>query len=178
MKTTKFLRNLGYIKIGFFVSMIGGFMACTAPRVLVSEEKIHDGTWKLREQILSAGMQLLGKPYHKAGKGPSGFDCSGLVHFLFTEAGIPMGPSSRHQCIAGSEITLADAQPGDLIFFGKNKQVHHVGLITANRDDAVYVLHSTSSKGVLNENILKSDYWVRRMIRINRFDSYLSTPTP
>lgn len=175
MKTTS---SIGIINRYHWLALalaLSSVFSCQAPRVLVSEEKIQESIWKLKEQVLSSGMQLLGKPYQKAAKGPDRFDCSGLVQFIFSGAGISIGPSSKQQSLSGKEITLKEALPGDLIFFGKNDQINHVGVITANKEDAVFVLHSTSSKGVLHEDILKSDYWVRRMIRINRFESYLPT---
>lgn len=149
-------------------------ISCTAPKVVVGVKKLPENNpWKIRESILSNGMQLLGTPYKRAGKNTAGFDCSGLVHFLFSKTGLSIGPSSRDQISKGTEIELAEAMPGDLIFFGTKNQVSHVGLICSNKKDELYILHSTSSKGVIHENILESDYWVRRILRVNQFESYL-----
>ncbi|MBK9107011.1 MAG: C40 family peptidase [Saprospiraceae bacterium] len=149
-------------------------ISCSAPKVVVGDQKLNENDpWKMRESILSNGMQLLGTPYKRAGKNTDGFDCSGLVQFLFSKTGLSIGPSSRDQINKGTEIDLDAAKPGDLIFFGTKNQVSHVGLICSNKKNELYIIHSTSSKGVIHENILASDYWLRKILRINQFESYL-----
>ncbi|MGB5023938.1 MAG: hypothetical protein WBO44_01255, partial [Saprospiraceae bacterium] len=49
----------------------------------------------------------------------------------------------------------------------------HVGIITESKKDRLMVIHSTSSKGVIEENILKSDYWIMRMHKVCSLNSYL-----
>ncbi|MBK8954700.1 MAG: C40 family peptidase [Saprospiraceae bacterium] len=148
--------------------------SCSAPKIVVADRKLA-GTdaWKLREMVLSKGMEMIGTPYKRAGKNTGGFDCSGLIQYLFIGCNIAIGPSSKDQMHSGKEIKLEEAQPGDLIFFGIHNQVNHVAMITGTRNKAVYILHSTSSKGVIQENLFDSDYWLRRIMRINSFVSYL-----
>lgn len=76
--------------------------------------------------ILAARAQL-GKPYRWAGTGPSGFDCSGLVRFVWARAGIGLPRSSRAQYASVERVSLEDLRPGDLVFSGW-RSVSHVGL--------------------------------------------------
>lgn len=147
--------------------------ACSPPRVLVSQHRLEMGTEALRDRILSQGLQLLGTPYLRAGKQAGGFDCSGLIYFIFSEQGVPMGHSAQQQMLAGQRVDVDDAVPGDLIFFGSKGKASHVGLVVDRGPGVLQVLHSSSSRGVIRENILRSDYWMRRLLRANSFSSYV-----
>ncbi len=177
-KMSKATGSTMYTWIVLGISALVCFLsACNPPRVMVAERRSdteeHGRVWKLRESVLSLGMQQLGIAYLRGGKNPKGFDCSGLVYFVFKSNGLEAGACSTDQCILGEEIPLAEAQPGDLLFFGNSKSINHVAILTTNTKDNLSVLHSTSSKGVIHENIIKSDYWIRRLKKAVRFESYL-----
>jgi cell wall-associated NlpC family hydrolase len=70
----------------------------------------------------------LGKPYQWAGAGPSSFDCSGLTMMAWATAGVYFPHLAQAQYEMTRRISLADALPGDLIFFGTPGDVSHVGL--------------------------------------------------
>lgn len=76
---------------------------------------------------IRAARAQLGKPYRWAGTGPSGFDCSGLVRFVWARAGIGLPRSSRAQYASVTRVSLEDLRPGDLVFSGW-RSVSHVGL--------------------------------------------------
>lgn len=59
----------------------------------------------------------IGVPYVWGGASPSGFDCSGLMQWLYGQVGIKIPRTSREQKKAGTQISLQDAQPGDLVLF-------------------------------------------------------------
>ena len=67
-----------------------------------------------------------GIPYVWGGASPSGFDCSGLVMYVFAQHGVTLPHYSGYQFRMGEKIALADIQPNDVVFFGN--PVHHVGL--------------------------------------------------
>ncbi|HVM09688.1 MAG TPA: NlpC/P60 family protein [Acidimicrobiales bacterium] len=68
----------------------------------------------------------LGKPYQWGGSGPDSFDCSGLTSWAWRAGGKSLPHSSQAQYNATSRVSLADIQPGDLVFYGS--PIHHVGL--------------------------------------------------
>jgi probable lipoprotein NlpC len=61
-------------------------------------------------------------------------------------------------------VRIKDLKTGDLVFFRPNKvgKVFHVALVVDNNRDGVIVIHSTSSRGVVEENITKSSYWSKK----------------
>lgn len=69
-----------------------------------------------RSEIVSIAMQYLGVPYVWAGATPAGFDCSGFTSYVYAQIGINLPHSSAEQRYAGTPVSQAEAQPGDLIW--------------------------------------------------------------
>ncbi|WP_127848499.1 NlpC/P60 family protein [Lacticaseibacillus hulanensis] len=82
--------------------------------------------------VIKTARQQLGKPYEYGAKGPSSFDCSGFVSYVFKNAiGMDMSGNSRTQSYKGSQVSLGSLQTGDLIFWssnGSNSGVYHVAI--------------------------------------------------
>jgi cell wall-associated NlpC family hydrolase len=67
-----------------------------------------------------------GVPYLWGGEKPSGFDCSGLVLYVFKQHGVKLPHYSGSQFLLGEKVAPAALQPGDVVFFGS--PIHHVGI--------------------------------------------------
>ena len=81
--------------------------------------------------VVSIAAQYLGVPYVWAGATPSGFDCSGLVQYVFAQVGISLPHNTVaqwHDPIAVS-VPRDALQPGDLVFFNR---LDHVGIYIGN----------------------------------------------
>lgn len=116
----------------------------------------------LRKEVTKYAQEFLGSPYKYAGKTPSsGFDCSGFTGYVMKQHGIQLSASSRYQEKDGKKIAVDEAKPGDLIFFRRSKTgtVFHVALVISNDKNGLVVIHSTSKRGVVKENIRESSYW-------------------
>lgn len=115
----------------------------------------------LRQRIVAEAENLTGTKYRYGGVDPaSGMDCSGMLNYVFQNEGIMLRRSSREQVKDGVGIKKKEVKPGDLVFFSKAGQVFHVALIAEyNGSDRMYVIHSTSSKGVIRQEILQNSYW-------------------
>lgn len=81
---------------------------------------------RVGDTVVDIAMQYLGVPYVWGGASPDGFDCSGLVMYVYDKVGIPLPHSSRAQFGMGVPVSRDELQPGDLVFFGN--PIHHVGI--------------------------------------------------
>ena len=85
-----------------------------------------NGISSARSTLLNHGKKFIGTPYVWGGTSPKGFDCSGLVHYLYQKQGVSIPRNSREQF---SRLPVAsNPQPGDLVFFRRNGTINHVGL--------------------------------------------------
>jgi cell wall-associated NlpC family hydrolase len=66
--------------------------------------------------IVSIARQYIGVPYVWAGSTPAGFDCSGFTSYVYAQVGIDLPRTSSEQRYAGTVVSQAEAQPGDLIW--------------------------------------------------------------
>lgn len=83
--------------------------------------------------VVSIASQYLGVPYVWAGATPSGFDCSGLVQYVFAQLGIalPHNAAAQFHSPAAVSVPRNQLQPGDLVFFNG---LDHVGIYVGNGD--------------------------------------------
>lgn len=118
----------------------------------------------LRKWVGGYGESFSGIDYKWGGKTSKGFDCSGFTKFVFGSYGIDLSGHSGTQATQGRAISLQNAQPGDLVFFGYGGRVTHVAIICENTADGIIAVHSTSSKGIMKQNISKSSYWSPKIL--------------
>ncbi len=120
----------------------------------------------LRRNVVTYGQKFVGTKYRYAGTDPkTGFDCSGFTSFVLKEFNVKVSPASSKQATEGRLVSLDRAQPGDLIFFGENaKNIQHVALLVKRSSDGLTCVHSTTSRGVIVENVSKSSYWKPKIL--------------
>ncbi|MFF8969629.1 NlpC/P60 family protein [Streptomyces sp. NPDC014995] len=82
------------------------------------------------EKALAFARAQIGKPYVWGATGPESYDCSGLTQAAWKAAGVTLPRTTYDQVNAGTTVPLADALPGDLIFFYDD--VTHVGIYIGN----------------------------------------------
>ena len=115
----------------------------------------------LRQQAVDYAKTYLGTKYKLGGTSPkTGFDCSGFTSYIMRHVDIGLSRTSQAQESNGKKVRLKKVQPGDLIFYRRTPlgKVFHVSMVVANKEDGIYVIHSTS-RGVVIDNVTKSSYW-------------------
>lgn len=85
------------------------------------------------QAVIAAARSQMGKPYVWGGHNPArGFDCSGLVHYAYNQAGVSMPrKTARGYTFGGRIISQSEAQPGDLVAFTANNY-GHIGIYVGN----------------------------------------------
>jgi cell wall-associated NlpC family hydrolase len=76
--------------------------------------------------VVDTALSFQGVPYQWGGESPDGFDCSGLVQYVFDRHGIDLPRVATDQAQVGTPVAAGDLRPGDLVFFGS--PVDHVGI--------------------------------------------------
>lgn len=112
------------------------------------------------KKILSLASSFLGTRYVYGGSGPSGFDCSGFVRYVFQAAGFNLPHDAEEQAAYGTPVDRSSLQPGDLVFFSYygSPGIDHVGIYTG--EDSF--IHASSHGGVkyssLNQEYYRENY--------------------
>ncbi len=121
---------------------------------------------QLRQDITKYALQQKGAKYKYGAKGPKRFDCSGFTTYVYNANKVDLPNGSYNQARVGKKVSISKAKPGDLVFFGKRGKVNHVALIVRNTSAGLEVVHSTSSSGVIQENVSQSTYWKSRILYV------------
>jgi cell wall-associated NlpC family hydrolase len=87
----------------------------------------------------------IGKAYVSGATGPSAYDCSGLVQTAFKQVGINLPRVSQDQSTAGTQVSLSNLQPGDILYWGGAGSAYHVAVYVG---DGMFVGAQNPSSGV------------------------------
>ena len=160
------------IRLLLFAAFVLNMTACHSLRPVSSNTRTTNRTSNtdklsnLREDIATYASKQVGAKYKYGAHGPRQFDCSGLTCYIYKEYNIELPSGSYNQARVGKKVPLSQAQAGDLVFFGRGGKVNHVALVSEYTKEGLVVVHSTSSRGVIRENVSKSTYWKPRILYV------------
>jgi cell wall-associated NlpC family hydrolase len=128
----------------------------TAPSDLFAHPATHDAN---PNDILFRAIGLVGTPYRYGGNTPaSGFDCSGLVDYVFRDvAGIALPRTAQAiAAIDAPRVARENLQSGDLVFFHhRSRRVSHIGIYVGKGR----FVHAPNEGGTVRLDTLDSPYW-------------------
>lgn len=115
----------------------------------------------IRKSIVQDAQQLIGTKYRSGGKTLTGFDCSGFVRYVLGKHDIAMNASADTQVKQGRKVTYKQMQPGDLLYFKRkgSQRIFHVSIVEKIQGTDIWMIHASSSRGVIRENMSQSAYW-------------------
>ncbi|MEV5988624.1 C40 family peptidase [Streptomyces sp. NPDC052051] len=90
----------------------------------------------------------LGDAYVSGGTGPNSWDCSGLVQAAFKQVGVDLPRVSQNQSTAGTQVSLSNLQPGDILYWGGAGSAYHVAVYVG---DGMFVGAQNPSSGVVEK---------------------------
>ncbi|RNF82317.1 C40 family peptidase [Streptomyces botrytidirepellens] len=99
----------------------------SAERATLSTTSVSNATGNAAAVISFLKAQL-GKAYVLGSSGPSSYDCSGLTQAAFKQVGVDLPRVSQDQSTAGTQVSLDNLQPGDLLYWGSSGSAYHVGV--------------------------------------------------
>lgn len=142
--------------LGIVAATLAGCGSGPSPRPIA----VHDPDLPVSTRandVLFRALGLVGTPYRYGGNTPeSGFDCSGLVGFVFRDAaGLALPRSSRDIAeVDAPQVRRSRLAPGDLVFFGGGS-VNHIGIYVGEGR----FVHAPNSGGTVRLDALDGAYW-------------------
>lgn len=148
-----------------WIIVLGGLVlltACSEPpkRPAFAPQPVAKATVLVSKDALSIGQRAaelaekeLGVPYRYGGASPSGFDCSGLVFYVYHALGVNVPRTALLQHEAAKSVAKKDLRPGDLVFFYTS--VDHVGIYVGNNE----FVHAPSTGKTVTRASLKEPYF-------------------
>lgn len=114
----------------------------------------------------SIAASLVGTPYRYGGSTPRGFDCSGLVYYSYSKAGIRVPRTTLSQLNNSMRVPVQQLQPGDLLFFKLDRRpASHVGIYAGNGQ----FIHAPSRGKKVSFTAVNDPYWHQHLVAAGRY---------
>lgn len=128
----------------------------------------------LATKLVDYAARFLGTRYRLGASGPSAFDCSGFMGWVYSHFGMTLERSSRSQYTQGRTVALDELMPGDLLFFSSRSSgkgnVGHVAMVVSvdPTDGSCEFIHASTRRGVTYQSFPDNGYYSRHFIGARR----------
>lgn len=121
------------------------------------------------DDVLIRAIGLVGTPYRWGGNTPDGgFDCSGLIDYVYRDAtGLQLPRSTREMIsMSAPDVSRSELQSGDVVFFatGGGRNVSHAGIYVGEGR----FVHAPRTGGTVRLDSLDSTYWQKAFLNAKR----------
>lgn len=151
-----------------FFCCLAIFISGCGKKVLGPSTAVGTGSNNLKRSVVKIARAQIGQPYKWGGSSPSeGFDCSGLVWWVYKKHGITVPRVSWQQKNAGKAVRRSEIQAGDIVIFkipGQGKSLH-TGIYSGN---GYSFIHSPKSGHTVREESMLKNYWRKYYIGARR----------
>jgi len=143
----------------YYLILIFVFSLVASPALLAQKRKQKKA--QTIQSVISQAESYKGTPYRYGGNSRKGIDCSALMQNCFSYAGYKIPRTAKEQSKYGKKIGWSGLKPGDVVFFKfrqKGEKWYHSGLITKVQSDHIYFIHASSSRGVVQSDLMSNYY--------------------
>ena len=122
-------------------------------------------------EVTAFAEALVGVPYKFGSmRKENGLDCSGFINYVFSHFNISVPRTTIAFTNAGQEVSIRDSRRGDIILFtgsdATSGAVGHMGIVTENKKNSFWFIHSSSGKGVIVSTL--NSYFIPRFVKVIR----------
>ena len=119
----------------------------------------------LGDSVAELAMGMVGTPYRYGGADPrNGFDCSGLVYYTYSQAGLEVPRTSQEQFRVARKISLGELGTGDVMFFQDQTKLSHVGIYVG---DGLFV-HAPARGERVSVASIDAPYYQQHLVAVGR----------
>ena len=156
-------------KVGYVYSQyltVGGTSTAASTPAASAPSAAANETSDAGQVIVNTAMKYLGVPYLWGGTSSSGFDCSGLVYYVYKECGYSINRTAASIYQNGTFVEKANLKVGDAVCFTTNSSasIGHVGIYIGNGQ----FIHSSSGSGKVIISDLSSSYYITNYVGARR----------
>lgn len=157
----KMMKPIGSILLVWWLS------ACSFQKQISTSTSTTNAS-PIRYEIVEDARGVLGAGYRYGATGNKRYDCSGLVYSLYSSHQISLPRSTKEMSKFGQKIDKGELLPGDLVFFRHSKKIDHVAMVSRMSPAKTWLIHSTTSRGVIEQILEESPYWSKRVAQYRR----------